>query len=268
MQETLQFKRIDDAQLLYRSQDFEIPGIVGKRPLRLWLPPDYYKSEQPWPLALFFDGQNIFDDQDTLAGGWHLDRILTARAAAGKPVPVVLALHHGEHRDEEMCPRDPFPGKSGKAKIVLDWLDQFILPRAFRKLHVLQDPRQTLIGGSSLGGLLALYALFHYPQNFGRALVMSPALWPDQFSIFQDIMLAKAHPQARVYLDHGEKEAPPDLPDIGRILFDQSKLMGDVLSVIGFENDRRLLWTADPEGEHNETSWRRRLPAALEFLYS
>jgi len=267
MQETLQFERIDDNQLLYRSQEFEIPGLEGSRPLRLWLPPDYYKSEQPWPLALFFDGQNIFDDEGTIAGGWHLDRILTERAAAKKPVPVVLALHHGPHRDQEMCPRDPFPGQSGKARLLLDWLDTFLLPRAFRKLHLRKEPAQTLIGGSSLGGLLALYALFYYPQNYGRALVMSPALWPDQFSIFQDIMLAKAHAKARVYIDHGEKEAPPEMPDIGRILFDQSKLMGDVLSVIGFD-DKRMRWHADPEGEHNENSWRRRLPAALEFLYS
>lgn len=254
--------------LIYQSESLSIPGITGVRPLRLWLPPDYFTSEKTWPLALFFDGQNIFEDEGTLAGGWQVHRHLETRAAAGEQVPVVVGLHHGPERDAEMCVKDPYPGKQGQGQFLLDWIAETLLPGLQQKLQLSKDPAQHLVGGSSLGGQLALYTLFQLPQHFGKALVMSPALWPNRFGIFQDLLMLRPHPQAKIYLDHGQKEGPPEMQDIGDILFEQTQLMADVLDCLGFTPGKRLLWKPDPEGEHNEKSWSRRLPEALRFLYT
>jgi hypothetical protein len=290
-----------DHEGLRHSQALNIPGLVGARPMSLWLPPDFERASEAqrasWPLAVFFDGQNLFGDQGTLAGGWHMHQILKGRQADGKAVPVVLGIHHGPERDSEMSPFPPLPGITGKATAKLSWLVDWLLPQLKWsqiqnpldqnpfKLMLSPDPEQTLIGGSSLGGLLALYALFHYPQTFGKALVMSPALWPDRFAIFQDIMLCRPHPKAKIYLDHGQKEiqaqdlkedqdsghtlreAEAPRLDLGQLLFEQSQLMADLLEVLGFVPQNRLYWNPDPEGEHNERAWRRRLPVALDFLY-
>lgn len=258
-------RRSDLSGLVYTSEPVSIPGLDQTRPVSLWLPPDYFKSQQNWPLAIFFDGQNLFDDSGTLAGGWHLHDILSARASRGATVPVVLALHHGHDRDAEMSPWPPYPGKTGQGKAVLDWLQNWLIPRARRKLHLNTTP--ALIGGSSLGGLLALYGLFYAGDTFNSALVMSPALWPDGFHIFEAVMLGHAHPEARIYLDHGKKESEPGHEHIGQLLFEQSEVMAEVLNNLGFRRQKRLKWVIDPEGQHNEQSWSRRLPAALDFLY-
>lgn len=253
---------------IYRSQPVEIPGIEGERPLSLWLPPDYGSEGKKWPLAVFFDGQNLFGDEGTIAGGWRLHEALTRRAEAGLTVPVVIGLHHGPARESELSPWNPFPGVEGQAEKQLEWLREALLPELYADLPLDSDPDQTLIGGSSLGGLLALYTLFHHAEHFGKALVMSPALWPDRFAIFQDIMLHHPREAARIYLDHGQREvSEAGKEHFGRILFEQTQLMADLLEVLGFDKGSRLLWHPDPEGEHNETCWSRRLPAALDFLY-
>lgn len=250
--------------LIYRSQPFELQGFEGPRPLSLWLPPDYFKTEQPWPLAIFFDGQNLFDDEGTMAGGWQLHTALQARADAGLTVPVVVGLHHGPDRDAEMSPFDPYPGKRGQGKQLLTWLHEELFPRLLRKLRIENKPANTLVAGSSLGGLMALYALFHHPERYGKGLVMSPALWPGRFEIIQALMVAKARAGAQLYLDHGQREGEPPW---GPILYQQSEMLSELLQVMGFESEKTLRWVADPEGEHNETCWARRLPQALNFLY-
>lgn len=261
----LRFERIKHwPSLIYRSQNLEIPGLEGARPISLYLPPDYFLSEKTYPLAFFFDGQNLYEDEGTLAGGWHLHRVLDQRARAGKTVPVVVGIHHGPDRDAEMSPWDPYPGKQGKAEKKLTWMFEWLLPRLHRKLHLEKSNAQTLIGGSSLGGLLALYALFHYPAYLSRALVMSPALWVNRFAIFNALMLTTPPPQARIYLDHGGKEGCECHGNLG---FEQSQLLVDLLEVMNFQPGIHMLWNPDPEGLHNEQSWRRRLPAALDFLY-
>ena len=47
----------------------------------------------------------------------------------------------------------------------------------------------------------------------------------------------------------------------------QTQLMADLLEVLGFTPGTRLCWNPDPEGEHNERCWNRRMPAALDFIY-
>jgi predicted alpha/beta superfamily hydrolase len=262
---SLHFKRVAHwPSLIYRSQTFQIPGLDGERPVSLYLPPDYFTSDKTYPLAFFFDGQNLYEDEGTMAGGWHLHRILDQRSRAGKEVPVVVGVYHGPDRDAEMSPWDPYPGKRGKAERKLNWMLEWLLPRLHRKLHLRRANEQTLVGGSSLGGLLALYSLFHYPEQLGRGLIMSPALWVNQFAIYNALMLTKPHAEAKVYIDHGEKEG---CECHGNVSFQQTKLMADLLEVLEFKPQQNLLWNPDPEGLHNEQSWHRRLPVALDFLY-
>lgn len=256
-----------DAAGVRRSQDFAIPGLAGMRPLSLWLPPGPV-PEGGWPLAFFFDGQNIFGDEGTFAGGWRMHQALAARQRQGLSVPAVVGLYHGSQRESELSPWPPFEGQPGHGQLLWDWIAASLLPALYAELPLNSDPAQTLVGGSSLGGLMALYGLFSRPEHFGKALVMSPALWPDRFAIFQALMQHQPHEAARVYLDHGMREVlEAGKEHLGQILFEQTQLLADLLEVMGFTPEQRLRWRPDPEGEHNERHWARRLPQAFDFLY-
>ncbi len=193
------------------SQNITIPGIVGERPISVWTP-----QQTPKGLALFFDGQNIFGDQGTLAGGLHTHSYFQAREQAGLAVPLVVGLHHGPLREQELSPFPPFPDQPGLGATILSWVQGILIPELQREFQCEFSSEHNLIGGSSLGGLLALYGLFHYPDLYQRALVMSPALWPDRFAIFQDLMMCLPAETAKIYLDHGQKEGPADRRRSGR----------------------------------------------------
>lgn len=260
----IRFERhTDSSSLIYSSAPQEVPALP-KRHLRLYLPPDYFKTEEPFPLAVMLDGQNLFGDEGTLAGGWHIHEALDTLTQKGVRTPVVLGIDHCDDRDEEMTPWDPLPGKTGKAEHLLAWLVEDLFPRIKRKLHVDLSPEKTMIGGSSLGGMLSLYALFEYPEAFGKALIMSPALWPGRFQVFEEILLRAPHEKAKIYVDHGKKEVEPPYEDI---LFKQTEMLVEMLECLDFIPDKTLKWVPDPEGEHNEKSWARRLPEAMTFLY-
>jgi predicted alpha/beta superfamily hydrolase len=259
------FTPLDAQRQHYSAPPQHVPGLPEPLGLSGWLPPDYFAGEQRYPLALFLDGQNLFNPEHP-QGGWQLDQMLNQRAAKGLPVPVVVGIHHGTQREAEMSPWTTFPEQGPvHGTALLKWMSDTLLPTLHQQTRLYTGPEHTLIGGSSLGGLLALYALFHAPQHFGKALAMSPALWVGRFAIFEDLMMAKPHPAACLYLDHGEKEGNEQLGDL---LTQQHHLLRDLLDILGLTPGERLCHVIDPEGTHDEVSWRKRLPAALDFLYT
>lgn len=265
MPEALRFQRLSRLpnHLCYRCQPLTVPGLEGKRPLSLYLPPDYFKeAETPWPVAVFFDGHNLFDDVDTLAGGWRLHEAMADRHEKHLTVPVVIGIHPGVERDSELSPWPLYPGKPGYAITLMQWFHHEVLPRLQKQL--LLQTQNMLVGGSSLGALLALYTALEEPLRYDKALMMSPALWPDGFRIFEYVMGRSALSGKRLYFDHGQKE---DHPELGDILFQQTGVMVDTLALLGLKRDQEVFWRPDPDGEHNEASWSRRLPEALNLIY-
>ncbi|MBI6545619.1 MAG: hypothetical protein HY692_02430 [Cyanobacteria bacterium NC_groundwater_1444_Ag_S-0.65um_54_12] len=250
---------------LLQGRVFEIavpvPGIASKRRLAIYLPPGYDQTADHYPVAYFLDGQNIFGDEGSFAGGWHLHTLLNARATLGKLVPVVIGIHHGgTNRDEELSPWPVEEGKKALGDAVLDWVSGPLTEMVAKELRIKKGPENTLIGGSSLGGLLSLYGFFRHNACFGRALCMSPALWVNEGEIFFYVAKAKAAGDPRVYLDCGGREAKG-------VVIEHARWMSELLTRKGFVPGRHLLWRPDKRGAHNERSWRRRLPRALKFLY-
>jgi hypothetical protein len=137
----------------------------------------------------------------------------------------------------------------------------------------------TAILGSSMGGLVSLYASFRYPLVFGRAGAMSPSVWFGQGAVLEFIGGART-PHGRIYLDVGMQEGAGALRDVRRL--------GRLLVRKGFSRDRRsrqprpahrgpdksarhegkprLRYVEQAGGRHSEADWARRLASALEFL--
>ncbi len=236
---------------------FEVPGLAP-RLIRVYLPRDY-TPERPSFALYSFDGQNVFDDAPSFSGGWYLHEAVERLTRAGRPVPVAIGIDHGgEGRNHELSPYELFE-KPGQAPIFLDWVTGTLMPALTAELNLVPGPLGAVIGGSSMGGLCALWSHFHYPHAFGGALVMSPSFWVADQAIFGDLAEQPKPDVTRIYLDAGGRE------DKGRLL-PVVDAMAAHLAGRGYDNDS-LMWRPDAKGRHDEASWRRRLPKALRFLY-
>jgi predicted alpha/beta superfamily hydrolase len=238
---------------------FEVPGLPP-RLIRVYLPRDY-TPERSWFALYMFDGQNVFDDAPSFSGGWHLHGAVERLARAGRPVPVAIGIDHGgQGRNLELSPFGfDFEGEPGQSHLLLDWIAGSLMPALTAELNLIPGPLGAVIGGSSMGGLCSLWSHFHYPHAFGGAMVMSPSFWVADQAIFTDIADQPTPEVSRIYLDAGARE------DRGRLMPVVAAMTAH-LAGRGYDNDR-LMFRPDSRGSHNESSWRRRLPKALRFLY-
>jgi predicted alpha/beta superfamily hydrolase len=264
-------ERRGEVQILGPFRVPELPGLPGRR-LRVYLP-KRYSAAQVHPVLYLFDGQNVFGDAPSFAGGWHTHEVVERLSRGSCPLrrtPVVVALDHsGQGRISELSPFR-VEGRPGWLDLLLAWMVDDLVPSLAARLRIATGPfdgaledgldgARTVIGGSSMGGLAALYAHFSHPEAFGGALVMSPALWVGDQAIFREIAERPSPLVSRLYLDGGTREGRGTLlPLVQRLAFQ--------LTARGWTAEN-LLWRTDPRGLHDEASWRRRLPRALRFLF-
>lgn len=234
---------------------FPVPHLAARR-VRIHLPS--HAGEGPPPLLVMFDGQNVFHDEPSFAGGWHLHATARKIATKRRLEPAVVGVDHGGvDRIHELVPW-PAARSHGKLDHLLDWVTGFLMPMLARDHGLAPDIGQRIIGGSSLGGLAALYAHHRHPEVFGGVMAMSPSLWIGGQRIF-DLVSSTSKPwTSRIYLDAGAHEA-------GGSMARAAERMAALLSSRGYGKDA-LRFRRDPSGKHTERDWRRRAPAALRFL--
>jgi enterochelin esterase-like enzyme len=244
-------------------------GVEGRR-VRAYVPRAPGEQTPPErPVLVLFDGQNVFDDEGSFAGGWHAHGAVDRLAAMGRVrdpsgrrgdaiAPVLLGVDHaGAARIEELgAPANP------RLDRLLDWIVERVLPAAHARLSLGYGPSRHFLGGSSLGGLAALYGHFRRPEVFGGALALSPSLWFRSRGVFEFVGSQPNPYRSRIYLDSGKKEA-------GGRLATAVASMGELLSARGWSDrgDLRLMLRVEAKGRHDEASWRRRLPRALRFAF-
>jgi predicted alpha/beta superfamily hydrolase len=241
---------------LFPLGPFDIPG-VGERGVRVFLPPGYSRGRGDHPVLFMWDGQNVFGDEGSFAGGWHAHETVRKRARARRVAPVVVGINHGNAmRMKEMV---PWMAHSA-AEPMLDWLVNTLVPLMYREFRLKPGPGGMTIGGSSLGGLMALYSHLRRPDVFSGALCMSPSLFVGRGAMFEFARSNSKPWQTRVYLDAGGYEA-------GGRMVTLAQRMASELKAHGWQDKKELMLRVVKTHGHNERAWRRRLPRALKFLY-
>jgi enterochelin esterase-like enzyme len=221
--------------------------------------PEGHRPEVATPALFMFDGQNAFEDVPGGGPGWHLHRAIDGLDPGTHVAPLVVAIPSvGASRVEELTPW-PSEGKGGRGDEMLDWVARSLEPRVRERHHLPEGALGAVLGGASWGGLLALHGHFRFPALFGGALALSPSCWVGDFAIFEDLRRREVPPFSRIYLDCGGREAQGRMLPPARALAHQLRARG--------YSDGQLLWVEDPEADHTELEWRKRLPAALRFMY-
>jgi predicted alpha/beta superfamily hydrolase len=245
------------------------PQLRNRREVDVYFPASYASGAR-YPVVYMMDGQNLSDPATAFAGTWDLEATIERLASRGIEAIYVGVHHAGRNRLDEYSPfPDPRHGGGG-ADEFLTFLVQTLKPRIDRTLHTRRDRDATAILGSSMGGLVSLYAMFRYPSIFGRAGVMSPSLWFGQGAVIDFIRQARA-PQGRIYVDVGTAEGAGTLRDVRRL--------GRLLVRKGYRRQRArtgeerrvrtapaLRYVEDSGGRHCEAAWAARLEGALAFL--
>lgn len=233
------------------------PQLRNSRRILVYLPASYEAGDGRYPVVYMHDGQNLFDPATSFSGAWQVDQALAQLVPGGDEAIVVGVPNMGEHRLDEYSPFPDARLGGGDGDDYLAFIVETLKPLIDRDFRTLPGREHTGIVGSSMGGLISLYALFKLPQVFGFAGVMSPALWFARGAIFRYLDDAPFVP-GRIWLDIGTEE--------GAGMVRNAQLLRDLLVRKGYRLDRNLRYREDEGAGHNEATWARRLPDVLDFL--
>ncbi|MCE6992703.1 alpha/beta hydrolase [Dyadobacter sp. CY323] len=242
------------------SEEFEIPQLKKTRRIQVLLPHDYYdRPDLSFPVLYMTDGQNLFGEGSEY-GNWNIDKSLAKLAKEQKGGVIIVAIDHGnEQRINEFSPyNNPKWGK-GLGEQFMRFISETLKPHIDSKYRTKRDRLNTGIGGSSVGGLLSLYAALMFPQVFGRLMVFSPSLWMSQRVFFDAIHFFEPF-ESRIYLYAGGKEGANMLPNVTKLR--------ETLETQAFGYDRvKIKASIDPKGQHDEKQWSKEFPLALKWLF-
>ena len=150
------------------------PELQTSRKIWVYLPKGYSESQKRYPVLYMHDAQNLFDSKTSFVGEWNVDEKLDSINAD----IIIIGIEHGN--DKRIDELTPFPNEKyggGKADAYVDFIVKTLKPAVDTKYRTKTNARNTGIMGSSLGGLVSLYAAVKYPETFGKAGVFSPSFW-------------------------------------------------------------------------------------------
>jgi predicted alpha/beta superfamily hydrolase len=239
--------------------------LGGERELIVYVPAGYdLETERRYPVLYMQDGQNLFDPETSYVKGkpWRMDQTAEIAIREGRVEPLIIVgvNHAGEKRVNEYTPTKDAKRKGGKAQQYLGALLEEIKPFIDSTYRTMPCAHNTGIGGSSLGGLFALYAGLECPDVFGKVAAMSPSAWWDKRIIVRKVGEVQPKPRLSIWLDIGTKEGLDTLEDV--------RSLRDALLDRGWILNSDLKYTEAKNAIHDEASWAARVAPMLEFLFA
>lgn len=222
------------------------------REVHVYLPHGYEKSQELFPVLYMHDGQNAFDPSRAFMGQtWKAEETLTRLIREKKISPIVVVAIDNKPTRLFDYTHDKDAGVSGGggSDLYLDQLENDLIPLVEKHVKVKTGSADRGILGSSLGGLVSLYAGFTR-NTFGRVGALSPSIWWNNRSI----MTIGSYVPEFLYMDSGTLggEKPQDVLDLSEKL----------------SNLQMKLKVIIEEGAlHREEAWARRFPMALQHLF-
>lgn len=257
------------------------------RHVDVWLPAAYEQNKHKRYAVLYMhDGQMLFDSNTTWnKQEWGVDETLSQLLKAGKIKDcIVVGIWNTDLRASEYLPKKPFNRLPEARKEVfkkerkvtdalsdlyLECLVKEIKPTIDKEYRTKPEAASTFVAGSSMGGLISLYALCEYPSVFGGAACLSTH-WlgaslednTDFREAYQSYLLERLPTQKskKIYFDYGTKT-------LDAFYEPHQKEIDKMMRQIAFPSKN---WISRKfEGtDHSEKAWRDRLAIPIQFLLS
>lgn len=273
-----------------RITDFR-SAFVAARNIDIWLPAGY-SATKSYSVLYMHDGQMLFDSTTNWNHQeWHIDEVMDELTGTGKikDCIVVGIWNNGEYRHSEYYPQkslgylptslqtkiisEQLMGKA-RADNYLKFIVKELKPYIDSHYATLPGKQNTFIMGSSMGGLISLYALCEYPHVFGGAACLSTH-WvmerPGSHGMMNDASISESF---RIYL---RKKLPA--PGSIKIYFDYGTstldslykphqvLVDAIMEKKGYTSENWITHEF-PGEDHSENAWSRRVHIPIEFLLS
>lgn len=253
------------------KQDCLFTAKGKNRMLHIYLPDDYNESDERYPVMYFFDGHNLYLDEDATYGkSWGLKPFLESW---NKKMIIVgmECSHEGYERLDEYSPYS-FPGFfggriHGTGKETMDWIVNEVKPMIDSQYRTLSFREATGICGSSMGGLMAMYAACAYNHVFSKAACVSSAISRCFKNMAKDIVSSKIDADTRVFISWGTEEAggTKDNPD-------EDWLTGTARNNLAAEALFRQQYAdtmlfCQRFGHHCEADWEKQVPVFMNYLW-
>jgi predicted alpha/beta superfamily hydrolase len=241
------------------SDEFEIPQLNKKRRISILLPHDYAKTEKKYPVLYLQDAQNLFGEGSTY-GNWEIDKRMAIMAAQGKGDFIVVAIEHGEEdRLREYSPYTTPRHGRGLGKKYANFIVRTLKPFIDKNFRTKPEPQFTGIGGSSMGGLVSIYAGLMYPETIGKLMIFSPSLWVSPKIYFDSVEFFNPL-ETKIYMYAGAKE--------GKFMIPSVEKLKETIEKQGWDKSRiDFNLSIDLQGKHNEERWGKEFPKAIEWLF-
>lgn len=242
------------------SQNFAIPQLNRTRRVWIYLPPDYATSNKRYPVLYMHDGQNVFDAATSFSGEWKVDESLNQLFSNGDKGIIVVAIDNGgSERLNEYSPWVNSRYGGGQGEAYTKFIVETLKPSIDANYRTKSDRENTGMMGSSMGGLISMYAAIEYQNIFGKVGIFSPAFWfaPESYA---QVSAKGKQAEMKIYLLAGQLE------DNGSVVADINA-MYNTLRNAGF-GETEVIRVTHPDGQHSEWYWAREFPAAYRWLFT
>ena len=241
-----------------------IPKLSGDKTRRayIYLPESYETNkEKRYPVMYMFDGHNVFFDEDATYGkSWGMNAYME-KSKRELIIVGVECNHEGNRRLQEYSPvnfENATLGKvKGKGRVYMNWLVKTLKPYIDENYRTLPDRLNTIICGSSMGGLMALYGACVYNHVFQRAACLSPSIWGNPGKVLEMVARANIRNDTCIYMDYGALE-----------MFNHVANQESLISTSHMLLTKRvnLALRIVPGGTHCEASWEQQIPIFMDCL--
>ena len=241
-----------------------IPELSGDEPRNayVYVPDEWEENpDHRYPVLYMFDGHNVFFDEDATYGkSWGM-----AEYASLTGLPMIIAAVECSHapngRLSEYSPYTfddrRFGHVEGRGEATMEWLVNEFKPMIDEEFPTIPEREFTFIAGSSMGGLMSLYAVTKYNHVFSRAAALSPSVWVSSWKLERLIHRVPLAPDTIVYMDYGAEEMENHAGMERKLVRVAQRLL---------DRRVRLTFRIVPWGNHSEASWERQIPIFMETL--
>ncbi len=226
------------------------------RDLVVWLPPGYEADKtRRYPVVYMHDGQNVFDPVTSAFGvDWSIDETADdlIRKKSIEPL-IVVGIYNTSDRMKEYTPGD-------KGTAYLNFVVKTVKPLIDSTYRTKPDRKNTIVGGSSAGGIISFMLVWEHPDVFSKAICMSPAfrsLSPGGWDYTRVVQNSNGNKKnVFFYIDNGGIGLDSQLqPGINAML--------TTLKSKGYEEGKEFVFVHDATAKHFEADWAKRFPRAL-----